>query len=132
MTDGAIDADWDDAEADYEERLADALADVQTVPMPGGLALDLVTRQLLFVRRVVADNLAEYYEEEGFDLGTYGVHPYLPVRADDHVLECVYLSDVTAESLAGFGDAKTYDFPAGRLAHVPVEEAWTGGEVDGL
>lgn len=129
---GAIDSDWSDSEKSYEERLEAALADVQTEPMAGGLALDLVTRQPLLVRRVVAESLGEYYEAEGFDLGTYGVHPYLPVSADNRVLECVYISDITAESLGNFGNAKTYDFPAGRLAHVPVEEAWTGGEVDSL
>lgn len=93
--------------------------------VPGGLALDLVTRQLLFVRRQVAPDLVAYYEAEAFDLLNYKMHPYLPVSIEDPVFECVYLADVTAESLADWGDAKTYDFPAGRLAVVPVMNAWS-------
>ena len=47
---GAIDADFDDAELSYEQRVENALEDVRTEPVPGSLAIDLVTRQLLFVR----------------------------------------------------------------------------------
>lgn len=114
---------------DAREALLEGRPDV-TSPISGGLALDLVTRQLLFVRRQVAPDLATYYDTEEFDLLNYKMHPYLPVTVDDAVLECVYLSDVTAESLDGWGDAKTYDFPVGRLAVVPVMDAWggSGGE----
>lgn len=125
MTDGAIDHDWGDAEATYEERLAEAVADVQTEPMPGGIAIDLVTRQTLFVRRKVADSLAEYYEQEGFDLATYKQHVYLPVRPDDAVFECVFAGDLDGLHTS----RKTYDYPRGRLAHCPVEQAWADGEV---
>ena len=86
-----------------------------------------MTRQPLFVRRVVAPTLSQYYEREEFDLLNYGVHPFLSVSIDDRVFECVFLSDITAESLSGFDSAKTYDYPEGRLAHVPVEQAWTNG-----
>lgn len=128
MSDGAIDRDWDDAEPDYEEQLAEAFADVQTEPMPGGIAIDLITRQVLFVRRVVADSLAVYYEENGFDLATYKQHVYLPVRPDDTVYECVFAGDLDGLHTA----RKTYDYPRGRLAHVPVEQAWTDTEVGSL
>lgn len=125
---GAIDNSWDDAEQSYEERLADALDGVQTEPMAGGIAIDLVTRQLLFVRRKVADSLGEYYEREGFCLKTYKTHPYLPIRADDSVFECVFAGDLDGLHTA----RKTYEFPRGRLAHVPVESAWTDMEIGSL
>jgi len=35
---GAIDADFDDAERPYEQRVAEALADVRTEPVAGGVA----------------------------------------------------------------------------------------------
>lgn len=125
---GAIDNGWDDAEKSYEERVADALDGVQTEPMEGGIAIDLVTRQVLFVRRKVADSLGEYHENTGFDLATYKTHPYLPVRPDDAVYECVFAGD-----LDGLHTARnTYDYPRGRLAHVPVEQAWSEGEVNPL
>jgi len=47
-TSGAIDSDFDDAALPYEERLANALADIRTEPVPGSLAIDIVSRQLLF------------------------------------------------------------------------------------
>lgn len=117
---GAIDSDWDDADPGYEARLATALEGVRTDPMPGGVAIDLITRQPLLVRRVVADTLAEYYEAEGFDLATYKQHVYLPVRADDTVYECVFIGDLDGLHTS----RKTYDYPRGRLAHVPIEQAW--------
>lgn len=132
MSQGAIDNDYDDAERSYDDRVADALDGVATDPMPGGLAFDLVTRQPLFVREKVADTLGEYYEAEGFDLLTYKMNPYLPVRPDDSVFQCVFVSEITAEGLADWGSSKTYDFPRGRLAHVPVEQSWTDAEVRGL
>lgn len=121
-TQGAIDHDFGEAERDAREHLADALAEYhRTEPMAGGVALDLVTRQPLFVRRRVADDLAEYYEAEGFDLLTYKMHPYLPVDVDDAVYECVFVPR-SAEKAHSVG--KTYDYPAGRLMHLPVETAW--------
>lgn len=125
MTDGAIDADWDDAERTYDELVADALDGIETEPISGGVAIDLVTRQTLFVRGVAADSLAEYYEAEGFDLATYKQHVWLPVRADDTVYECVFVGGLDDLHTAG----KTYDYPRGRLARVPVELAWRDAEV---
>ena len=43
---GAIDNDWDDGERSYDERLAKALAGVQTEPMPGGYRCESATRRL--------------------------------------------------------------------------------------
>lgn len=123
-TEGAVDHSFDAAERPTREVLQEEVADVRTATLPGSVALDLVTRQLLLVRRESYPDLAAHYEAEGYSLLSYGVHPYLPVTVDDAVYECVYLSDTSVESLANFGEAKTYDFPAGRLAHVPVEEAW--------
>lgn len=126
----AVDADYDDAQLSYDDRLSDALEGVQNQPTAGGLAFDLVTRQPLFVRQRIADSLGEYHEQEGFDLATYKMHPYLPVSADDAVYECVFISEITAESLHDWGSAKTYDYPEGRLAVVPVDEAWRDVEVE--
>ncbi|EMA69151.1 hypothetical protein C461_03212 [Halorubrum aidingense JCM 13560] len=126
---GAIDADFDDAEISYEQRVANALEDVRTEPVPGSLAIDLVTRQLLFVRAKVADTLGEYYEQENFDLATYGPHPWLPVDVDDAAYECYYINDLSLDGLDDLADLKDYAFPAGRLAVVGVEQAWAEGGV---
>jgi hypothetical protein len=126
MTNGAIDNDFDVAEQGAEEVLQEAVADLPTEPYGGSIVFDLVTRQPLYVRSIAAASVVKHYEQEGFDLASYGVHPYLPVSPSDTVYECVFLSDITADSLAAFGDAKTYDFPRGRLAHVPVELAGDG------
>lgn len=123
MTDGAIDQDWSEAERDARDQLLDDKPDV-VEPMEGGLAFDLVTRQLLFVRQRVADDLVEYYEAESFDLLNYKMHPYLGVAIDDAVFECVFLSDINAEGLHDVSSSNTYDYPTGRLAVVPIHEAW--------
>lgn len=124
MPEGAVDNDFDESEVSAREQLLADQPDM-TDPVAGGLAFDLVTRQLLFVRRVVADDLAEYYDQEGFDLLNYNEHAYLPVTVDDAVFECVFIADVSADDLDSFGSAKTYDYPRGRLAAVPVQEAWS-------
>lgn len=118
---GAIDHDYDDGLRDAREALEDALKDVQTEPMAGGVAIDLVTRQPLFVRRVVADTIVEYYEEEGFDLNSYKTHPYLPVSPDDTVYEVVY---ITSKPEQAHNPGKTYDMPRGRLMTIPIQESW--------
>lgn len=128
MTDGAIDNDFDDAEQSYEQQLADALDGVQTEPMAGGVAIDLVTRQTLFIRRKVADSLAEYYDDEGFDLATYNEHPFMPVRPDDAVFECVFVEGPKGAHNQG----RTYDYPRGRLMTVPVDLAWRDESVEEL
>jgi hypothetical protein len=127
MPEGALDNDFDETAVPARKQL---LADQPelTAPVAGGLAVDLVTRQLLFVRREVAPDLPTYYDEEDFDLLNYGPHPYLPVTVDDAVLECVYIDDVGVQDLDGLGDSKTYDFPQGRLAAVPIQEVWADAD----
>lgn len=125
--DGAIDNDWSKAEQDYRDQVADALADVETGLKAETVAIDLVTRQPLWVVDRVADTLAAYYEAEGFDLLTYKMHPWLPgIDADDTVFKCVYL-DGNPQSAHKPG--KTYDFPESRLMRVPLELATTEAEV---
>lgn len=130
MTDGAIDKDFDEAEQAYEQQIENALEGVQTEPMEGGIAIDIVTRQAVFVRKLTAETLDEYYQEEGFDLYTYKMHPYLPgIDVNNRVYECVYLD---GNPQNGHKIGKTYNFPEARLMHYPVEQAWSDIEVGGL
>jgi len=130
---GAIDNDFDAAARDYHDAVGDALDGIRTDPVAGSLAIDMVTRQLLFVREKVADDLAAYYDAEGFDLLTYGVHPWLPgVTEDNAVFECYYANDLSLEGLDDLATRRDYDFPSGRLAVVPIEQAWRGMEVGDL
>ena len=130
---GAIDNDFDDGTRAYADRVADALEGIRTDPVPGSLAIDMVTRQLLFVRQKKADTLAEYYDAEDFDLLTYGPHPYLPgVTAANAAFECYYANDLKLKKLDELDKRRSYDFPSGRLAVVPIENAWNGAEVSEL
>lgn len=130
MTNGAIDSDFDDAEQTYDERVADALADVPEGLVEGGVAIDLVTRQSVLVRRRVADTCREYYDAEGFDLVTYKMHPFLPgIGPDNAVYECVYL-DGNPQNAHKPG--RSYDFPSARLMHYPAEMAFGAYEVGSL
>jgi hypothetical protein len=68
-----------------------------------------------------------HYDDEGYGLGTYKMHPYLPgIGIGNTVYECVYL-DGNPQNAHKPG--KTYDFPEARLMHVPVEQAWNDAEV---
>ena len=130
---GAIDNEYDDAERDYADRVADALEGIRTEPVAGSLAIDVVTRQLLFVRSKVADDLETYYEQEGFDLLTYGPHPWLPgVTAENAAYECYYVNDLSLDGIDDLRKRRDYDFPSGRLAVVPIEQAWNGRTVGDL
>ena len=130
---GAIDNDYSDAERPYADRVADALEGIRTEPVAGSLAIDVVTRQLLFVRSKVADDLETYYEMEGFDLLTYGPHPWLPgVTAENAAYECYYVNDLSLDGIDDLGKRRDYDFPSGRLAVVPIEQAWNGRNVGEL
>jgi hypothetical protein len=125
--DGAVDADYDDAQLDYADRVAEALEDVRQEPMPGGIAIDIVTQQAMFVREKAADNCVEYYEDEDFDLVAYKMHPWLPgISLDNAVYTAVYL-DGNPQNAHKPG--KTYDFPSARLMHFPAEMAWDAYEV---
>lgn len=127
---GAVDNDYDDAERSYTDQLDDALADVPQRPMAGGVAIDLVTQQAVFVREQVAETCADYYEAEDFDLVTYKMHPWLPgIGPENAVYECVYL-DGNPQNAHKPG--KTYDFPQARLMHLPVEMSWDAYEVGDL
>jgi len=124
---GAIDHDFGDAEQSYEQRVADALAAVQQEPVPGGIAIDIVTRQAMFVREQSYETCAEHYQAEGYDLVTYKMHPWLPgISVENSVYEAVYL-DGNPQNAHKPG--KTYHFPSARLMHFPVELAWDAYEV---
>ena len=131
MTDNsAIDHDFDDAEQTYDEQIEAALSDINTRPLDGGVAIDIVTRQAVFVRQRVADTCREYYDAEGFDLVTYKMHPWLPgIGPENTVYECSYI-DGNPQNAHNQG--KTYDFPSARLMHLPVELAWNDEEVGDL
>lgn len=126
MSGGAIDNEFEDAEKDAETLLTEHLDNSDGLEhaalQSGDIAFDLVTRQPLFVAGRKADTLVEYFKDEEFDLLTYKQHKFLPVRIDDPVFECVFIGDI--EGLHSFSD--TYDYPAGRLARVPVYMA--GGD----
>jgi hypothetical protein len=120
---GAIDNEFEDAERSSLEVLLDAEQKADGRPhgdlKAGDVAIDLVTRQPLYIVSRVANNLPQYYGDEEFDLLTYKQHLYLPVGIDDAVFECVFIGGL--DDLHSF--SKTYDYPAGRLARVPVEVA---------
>lgn len=125
--DGAVDHDYDEAAQDYRDAVAEALGAVRTDIEPGDIALDIVTRQPMYVRDRVADSLDEYYERENFDLLTYKMHPFLPgIGIDNAAYEAVYL-DGNPQNAHKVG--KTYDFPEARLMRFPVELAWADYEV---
>ena len=115
---GAIDNSFDEGERDPKEVLAEAAAEHQRDLEAGDVAIDLVTRQPLFVTGVAASSLPAYYGDGGFDLLSYKAHPYLPVRMDDRVLECVFVPR-SVEGVHKMG--KEYAYPEGRLARVPIE-----------
>lgn len=127
-TDGAIDNEFSDSERDAVDILQEHWSDVNAPTWEemseGDVAIDLVTHQPLLIIEKSADNLAEYYEDEGFDLLTYNQHAWLPVRLMDTVFECVFIGQV--DGLHKFSN--TYHYPAGRLARVPVEIASEGME----
>lgn len=121
MSGGAIDNDWSDSERSTREVLEAAVEDLDRELSAGSIALDLVTRQSLYIHEQVADDLVEYYEREEFDLFSYKTHPYLPISLEDRVFECVFIS---GEPQQAHNAGKTYDYPEGRLMKLPIAEAW--------
>ena len=123
---GAIDRPFEEGERSPSDQLSDHVDELGAPThehlQVGDVAIDLITRQPLVVLDQKATTLTDYYAEEEFDLLTYKQHPWLPVRPDDAVFECAFVGGL--EDLHSFSD--TYDYPAGRLARVPVELA--GGE----
>lgn len=128
--DGAIDNGFDDATVSPTTQLQMNLADVggrtHANLAPGDIAIDLVTRQPLYILNRTAHDLIEYYEREEFDLLSYKQHPFLPVRESDAVYECVFIGNIDDLHTS----SKTYDYPAGRLARVPLERDATNGGDD--
>jgi len=120
---GAIDSTFDEAERDPKEILAERNAEYARAIGVDDVCIDLVTRQPLYVLDVAAPSVATYFDEEDFDLLNYNQAPYLPVRMDDRVLNCVFVPR-SVEGVHKMG--KTYAYPEGRLARVPIERA--GGD----
>jgi hypothetical protein len=129
-TQGAIDQEFSDGERTYDEQLEAALEDVPTEPLEGGVAIDVVTRQAVYIRQQVADTCREYYHENDFCLVSYKMHPWLPgIGPDNCVYECSYI-DPNPQNAHKQG--KTYDFPEARLMPLPLPMAWDAFEVDDL
>lgn len=124
---GAIDRDFDEAELSYDQRVESVLRDVQQDPQAGGIAIDLITRQAVFVRQQTYDNCRDHYEEEGYCLVTYKGHPWLPgISVENAVYECSYI-DGNPQNAHKQG--KTYEFPSARLMALPIELSWDEYEV---
>lgn len=118
---GAIDNEWDESEKSGEETMLSKVREKDHALTAGSVAIDLVTRQPLYIHEKSAEDIVEYYEREGFDLFSYKSHPYLPVSLDDQVFECVFIGN---DPQTAYNVGKTYDFPEGRLMKVPLAEAW--------
>lgn len=129
MPEGAVDHDFDDAERPPAARLAESFEDTvgdrdtHRDLSPGDYAIDLVTRQLLYITDQPAESLVEYYDEEDFDLASYKQAPWLPVRSNDPVFTCEFVSTSIKDVHKAGDSGKDYDYPAGRLAGpIPLEE----------
>jgi len=129
MPEGAVDNDFEDNEIPPAKRLAESFQDAVGEQnthrdlKPGDYAIDLVTRQLLFITDQPAESLVEYYDDEGFDLASYKQHAWLPVRSDDAVFTCVFVSTSVSDVHKAADSGKDYDYPAGRLAGpIPLEQ----------
>lgn len=121
---GAIDEPFSANEREAREQIEDGLAKHNTGIKAYDVAIDLVYHRPVLVRRKIADSCVAYWNDgKDFDITTYKAHPYLPVTPDDAVFECVYLPTKPGDIRHTPGD-NTYDFPAGRLARVPVENLY--------
>lgn len=120
---GAIDNEFDDFEESPRHVLEENLSAFAAEVKPGDVVIDMVENRPLYVRRVKADTAVEFFEEQDFDLTTYKAHPWLPVTPDDTVFETVFLPTKLKDIPTSEGD-KTYDYPRGRLARVPIEFLW--------
>lgn len=122
---GAVDNDFDDAARDGRTVLQEALAEFPRTIERGDIVIDLVQGRPLYVRRTTAPTAAEYFDSQDFDLTTYKAHPWLPVGPDDPIYECVFIPTKPQDIPSTKGD-KSYDYPRGRLARVPVEWLYDG------
>jgi len=84
----------------------------------GDVAIDLVKRGKVQVVGRAAKTVEEHQQREDYDIASYKANALLDVRDDEPVYSVVYLPDEPSTSFSG-----TYDFPASRLARVPVEQA---------
>jgi len=94
------------------------MSDVDARIKCGDVCHDVLGSGKVQVLRKAADSVAEFSHREDFDLAEYKAHPLIDIDDDQAVWTCVYLPDEPTTSFSG-----TYDFPAGRLARIPVEEA---------
>lgn len=124
---GAVDNSYDDGERSAREILADNIVDYPHEIRPGDVVIDQVKQRPLYVRRKVANTAFEYFDNQDFDLTTYNAHPFLPITPDDTIFECVFLPTTVEGLPSEQGDGNTYDYPAGRLARVPVEWLYDSG-----
>lgn len=118
--DGAVDHGFDEAERDPADIIAESLSDYPRDIDAGDIVIDLVQGRPLYVASVAAPTAAEYMDTHDFDLTTYKAHPWLPVGASDTVFRCVFLP-TKPQDIPSSRDDKTYAYPRGRLARVPVE-----------
>jgi len=84
----------------------------------GDAAIDLVKRGKVQVVGITAETVAEHQRTNDYDIQSYKANSLLNVDEDEPVYSVVYLPDEPSTSFSG-----TYDFPASRLARVPVEAA---------
>lgn len=116
----AVDHGFEEHPTDTRTILDENLAGIKRAPDPGYVAIDLVTRKIVYVDCIVAGTVQQYFEEESVDLRSYKTHPYLPVKLDDTVYGVVYV-EPSVEGIHNAGDV--YPMPRGRLARIPVEQA---------
>lgn len=117
---GAVDKSFDDAERDARSILQENVDAFPSDIRRGDVVIDLVKNRPLYVWRVAAETAVDYFDSNDFDLTTYKAHPFLPVSPDDTIFECAFLP-TTVEDIRTSAGAKSYDYPRGRLARVPVE-----------
>lgn len=120
---GAIDNTFDDTERDARSILEENLSAFAAEVNAGDVVIDMVENRPLFVRRKKADTAVEYFEDHDFDLTTYKAHPWLPITPDDTIFETVFIPTKLKDIPTSTAD-KTYDYPRGRLARVPLEFLW--------
>jgi hypothetical protein len=84
----------------------------------GDVAHDLVEHTKVFVLERAALTVAAHQQQTDYDVADYKASALLDVRDDEAVWTCVYLPDSPTTRFSG-----THDFPASRLARIPVEAA---------
>jgi|GEM_PF-6558231 len=84
----------------------------------GDVCIDLVKRGKVQVVGQPAPSVGAHQDQNDYDIAQYKANALLDVSRPEPVFSVVYLPDEPSTSFSG-----TYDFPASRLARVPVEEA---------